>query len=139
MDINGLLNNIGAAITDAHKAIEQSSADFFLERYFEKSPENGADNLYTPKMLKIKIPDSSGDRTVSAPMAILVNHGCLNIDSVKLRLNIDMLEQKENEFSVSPAKGGENKGNTGEMEIVFKYSDTVEGVSRVETHLNSLL
>ena len=139
MNINELLNNIGTAVQEAHKAIEQNSADFFLERYFERNEEDKSVSSYTPKMIQIKIPDPDGERTICAPMATLVNHGCLNIDSIKLNLNIDMLEQGENDFAISPAKGGGDEGKVGKLEIVFKYSDTAEGVSRVDTHLNSLL
>lgn len=135
MDIKELIDSVGAAVHDAHKAIAQSSADFYFSNYFERDNES---NAFTPKMVEIKIPSPEGERVITAPMATLINQGCLNIDSLKLNLNIEVLDQGQG-FSVSPA-GAENSGSkTGEIEIMFKCSGTSEGASRVETHLNSLL
>lgn len=136
MDIKQLLNTIGAAVQDAHKAIAQNSADFYLTNYFEQDSES---NAYTPKTVEIRIPSSQGERVITAPLATLVNQGCLNIESLKLNLNIEMLDQGEKGFCVSPSGAASNGSKAGEIEILFKCSGTSEGAARVETHLNSLL
>lgn len=136
MDIRQLLDTIGAAVQDAHKAIAQNSADFYLNNYFERDNES---NTYTPKTVEIKIPSSDGERVITAPLATLINQGCLNIDSLKLNLNIEMLELGEKNFCVSPVGASTNGDKAGEIEILFKCIGTSEGAARVETHLNSLL
>ncbi len=138
MDIKQLLDTIGSAVQEAHKAIAQSSAEFYLNNYFTQDNES---NAYIPKTVDIKISSGEGEKTISAPMAVLINQGCLNIDSLKLNLNIEIQDQGENVFCVSPATAGDNQSGakTGEMEIVFKCSETSEGASRVITRLNSLL
>ncbi|MCM1299880.1 MAG: DUF2589 domain-containing protein [Firmicutes bacterium] len=138
MDIRQLIDAIGAAVHDAHKAIAQSSAEFYFGNYFDQDEDGGA---YIPKMVEIKLPTAEGERIIAAPLATLVNQGCLNIDSLKLNLNIEALDQGQEDccFSVSPAGAEQSGSKTGEIEILFKCNETSEGASRVETHLNSLL
>ncbi len=139
MDIKQLLDTIGSAVHEAHKAIAQSSAEFYLNNYFTKDNES---NAYIPKTVDIKISSGEGEKTITAPMAVLINQGCLNIDSLKLNLNIEIQDQGENGFCVSPTaavRDDQSGTKTGEMEIVFKCSETSEGASRVITRLNSLL
>lgn len=136
MDIRQLLDTVGAAVQDAHKAIAQNSADFYLNNFFEQDGEN---DEYIPKTVKIKLSSPEGDRVVTAPLATLINQDSLNIDSLKLNLNIEMLEQGENNFCVSPVGAGGGGEKAGEIEILFKCTGTSEGAARVETHLNSLL
>lgn len=136
MDIRQLLDTVGAAVQDAHKAIAQNSADFYLNNFFE---QDGESDEYIPKTVKIKLTSPEGNRVVTAPLATLINQGSLNIDSLKLNLNIEMSEQGENNFCVSPVGASANGEKAGELEILFKCTSTSEGAARVETHLNSLL
>lgn len=140
MNIDNLIGTIGTAVFEAHKAIENHSIVDFFQNYFDKRENVNGIESFQPKMIEVEVPGLNGERKkVGIPVAVMVNHGHLNIDSVKLNLNINVVEDADNSFAVSTqATGGDGK-KAGEMEILFKYSDTVEGIARIETQLNSLL
>lgn len=140
MKIENLLNTVGTAVQEAHKAIDDNYVNSFFENHFIKDISRNDSEVYKPKMIEIEIPkQNGGGRIVYAPTAILVNHRSLNIDTLKFCLNINVSEESENSISIQ-TQGNHNTDKTaGTLEITFKYSDKPEGIARIETQLNSLL
>lgn len=138
MKMEQLLQAMGDAVQDAHRLMEFSSMQSYLEQFFEPAKTDADTVSYQPKSLCIQLPAEMGGRTIQAPLAALVHHNSLNVDYVKLKLNIHLDE--ENEITVAPASpAGEQDCPSGELEIVFKGSAPPEGIARIETSLNQFL
>ena len=154
MKIDQLLRTLGVAIQEAHEAIEGHSVNQFLENYFDRTVQEQASidgqeykEIYMPKMIEVVIPSEdrhAPGRVLYTPIATLVQHKHLNLDNVKLNLNISVLEESEDNLQVA-AQGtnmqndGSQEHNAGMLEITFKCSDTAEGIARIETQLNGML
>ena len=168
MKIDQLLRTLGVAIQEAHEAIEGHTVNQFLEHYFDRTvrrdgcidqekddtvQEKGSidgqeyKEVYTPKMIEVVIPSEGGNvpgKVLYTPVATLVQHRHLNLDNVKLNLNISVLEESEDNLQVAAQGGntqndGSREHDAGMLEITFKCSDTTEGIARIETQLNGML
>ena len=145
MKIENLLQTIGTAVQESYRAIEQSSVDQFFSGYFDQEAKNSEAISFKPKMIEVEIPNpysnENAGRVVYTPIATLVQHKNMNIDYIKLNLNIDVIEETDESLDISTQNNQNNSGNekAGVLEITFKCSDTPEGVSRIETQLNSLI
>lgn len=146
MKIENLINSVGQAIQDSYKTIELNSVSNFFNNYFDEVEDvNSNDVIYKPKTIEIKIPSSDDSKVILAPIATLVKHNHMNIKYVKVNLNINVTDEKEDEIEITSQhpkeknSDTENKDNAGGIEIMFKCQDSPEGVSRIETHLNSIL
>lgn len=148
MKIENLIGSLSAAIQQSYKICEMNSLNMFLTQYFEES--NSLEDTYAPKTIKIALPTASAEendideKVVLAPVAALVKHNNMNIDYVKLNINVSVSEEKDNQLNVKTEKNsydGDSAENdkTGELEIMFKRSDASEGIARVETYLNGML
>lgn len=147
MKIENLLQTIGIAVQEAHKAIEYNSVNQFFGNYFDKTEKNGGDITYTPKIVEVEIPASGprgNSKVLYTPIAALVQHKNLNLDCVKLNLNIDVSEETDGGLQVSAQGANSVQDNTeskrfGTLEITLKCSDTAEGIARIETKLHEML
>lgn len=148
MKMNHLLNTIGAAVQEAHNIIEKNSIDSFMQKYFDESIYEDGVLTYKPKMIRIEIPSSTDDgegKVIYTPVAALVQHKNMNLDCVKLDLNISVIDDAEDHFAVSmqgavPQNNRKtDEKNAGMLEITMKCFDTPEGIARIETQLNNLL
>lgn len=145
MKIEDLLQTIGIAVQEAHKAIEYNSVGQFFGNYFNKTEKNGGNITYTPKIVEVEIPDAGGkSKVLYTPIAALVQHKNLNLDCVKLNLNIDVSEENNGGLQVSAQGANSAQDNAeskqaGTLEITLKCSDTAEGIARIETNLHEML
>ena len=146
MKIDHLLQVIGTSVQEAHKAIEYYSVNYFFENYFDKTEGGEGSVAYTPKLVEIHIPSSGSgsSKVVYAPVAGLVQHRNLNIDYIKLNLNIDVTEESDGSLQVSAQgfqsqKDDSNSAHAGMLEISLKCSDTSEGIARIETLLDGMI
>lgn len=142
MKIEQLITSINNAIQQTHNFGELNSIDNFLSRYFEIKKDNG-DKTYIPKTVNIELPsdDTSTGKIILTPMATLVHHNSINIDYVKLNLNINVEEESSDGLQVTSQNTNNStiEGKTGALEIVFRCSNTPEGIARVETQLNNII
>lgn len=147
MKLENLLQTIGTAVQDAYKAIEDDAAGRFFDNYFERSGESGGDITYTPKIIQVEIPSpepGGKGKKLYAPAAALVQHKNLNLDCVKVSLNIEAAEETDGGLQVSVQgprgqKEGESPKNAGILEITLKCSEAAEGIARIETRLYGML
>lgn len=148
MTIESMIGSIGASVQAAHSMIEKGAVSEFFDAFFEKQEESGElqskDAVYKPKTLKIVMPsasDTESGKTLTAPVAALVKHNNMNIDYVKINLNIGITDEKGDRLQVSsqPRKDAKADDLSGEMEIMFKCKDAPEGISRIETQMNNIL
>lgn len=147
MKIENLINAVGAAVQDAHNMIELNYLGRFFEDYFEREEtqhENASKITYKPKTIEISISDSGGSKTISAPLAALVQHTNMNIDYVKINLDINVTDEDENGLQVAlqapkEKTEGNNNAQSGQLELMFKNRSTPEGIARIETYLNNIL
>ncbi len=144
MKIENLIASIGEAVQDAHKMIEQKYVSNFFDHYFQgKVDEITNKYTYKPKTVEILFENSQDSKVVSAPIAALVQHTNMNLDYVKLNLNINVINESEEEIEITPQDaGGKSDADSrkcGEMELLFKCQDAPEGIARIETCLNSIL
>ncbi|MCH5258742.1 MAG: DUF2589 domain-containing protein [Lachnospiraceae bacterium] len=146
MEMKSLLQTIGSAIQEAHRAITDNNTDHFFTNYFEKRVSANGEESYRPRMIEVELPianENGTSKVIYAPVAALLNHNSLNLDSVKLNLNLEVLNETEKGVEVSAqcssAKSEDSKTNLGTMEIIFKCSDASEGVARIITHLNGMI
>lgn len=142
MKIEQLITSISTAIQQTHNFGELNSMDSFLKRYFDIKKDNEHET-YIPKTVNIELPsdDKDAGKVILTPMAALVHHNSVNIDYVKLNLNINVEDENSDGIHVTSQYTNSNaiKGNTGAIEIMFRCSDTPEGIARVETQLNSVI
>ena len=148
MKIEDLIHSIGSAIQESHKLIELNCVNHFFENFFDDVKNKNSEKIiYNPKTVEIMLPiqpDKDEAKVLSAPVAALVHHNHMNIDYVKVNLDINVTNEKENKIEVTSQQINNNdtnseKNNTGSVEILFKRHDSPEGISRIETHLNSIL
>lgn len=148
MKMEDLIHSIGMAIHESHKLIELNCVNHFFDKFFEEvKTENSEKIVYNPKTVEIMLPlqsDKDEKKVISAPVAALVHHSHMNIDYVKVNLDINVTNESENEIEVTSNHINKNdtnseKNNTGSVEILFKRHESPEGISRIETHLNSIL
>lgn len=140
MEVEKLLHSLGTAVQEAHNAIADKSAESFFAQHFEAPDSNGDTTVYRPKMIKILIPDAHDEggeqKVLCVPTAVLVPHRNLGLDEVRVNLDIGI---NENDGRVCSAVNDSNTEHTGSLEIVFKCTDTAEGLARVETQLNGMI
>lgn len=128
------------AVQEAHNAIADKSAENFFNQHFEPPDIVGDTVVYRPNMIEIAIPVKNDreneQKALYVPTAVLVSHRNLELDEVKVNLDIGITED---DGKVCTAVNGSNAEHTGSLEIVFKCTDTAEGLARVETQLNSMI
>jgi len=143
MNIEELLQNIGVSVQNAHAAIEAHTAHYFFDHYFEQIPTGENNGDLTPKMIKIEFPPCNGmeGKSVYAPLAALVPHTSLHMDNVKVKLNLKVLDESNDNFEVSASDAdiAAENGPAGELEITYKCTSIPEGMARIDTHLNNML
>ncbi len=147
MTIEDMIGSIGGSVQAAHNMIKLGSVASFFENFFEEQNLDGnsaAETVYKPKTLKISMPsgeNGEAEKIFIAPVAALVQHGSMNIDYVKLNLNVSVTDESGDSLKVSsqPLKDSNSSDLSGEMEIMFKCGDSPEGVARIETYMNSIL
>lgn len=140
MNIEHLINNIGNAVSNSHKIGELNSMAGFLKDYFDIVKDEKGET-YVPKNIRIELPCGNDEhKIIVAPMAALVHHNSMNIEYVKLNLNINVKNENTESIDItSQNTEGVSGTGTGELEIMFRCSETPEGVARVETQLNNIL
>ncbi|MDE7200297.1 MAG: DUF2589 domain-containing protein [Lachnospiraceae bacterium] len=143
MNIQELLYRIGTSVQNAHAAIEEHTASHFFEHYFEPAQTEKSTDSFAPKMIKIELPSCNGieGKTVCAPLAALVPQTSLHMDSVKVKLNLKVLDESNDCFEVSASDTDAAAENSpaGELEITYKCIGSPEGMARINTQLNSML
>lgn len=143
MNIQELLYRIGISVQHAHAAIEEHTANHFFEHYFEQAQAEQNINGFAPKMIKIMLPSCNGmeEKNVYAPLAALVPHTSLHMDSVKVKLNLKILDESNGcfEVSASDTDTATEHRPVGELEITYKCTNSPEGMARINTQLNSML
>lgn len=148
MKIEKLIHSVGDAIQESHKAIELKSVSNFFDHFFDEVDNKDSKRVtYKPKTVEIMLTDQDEkdkSKMILAPVAALVNHNHMNLDYVKVNLNINVTDEKENKIEVTSLHKNDKdtdseNNNTGSIEILFKRHDSPEGISRIETHLNSIL
>jgi len=149
MKIENLINAIGTAVQESHKAIEQNYISSFFNNYFyEEESQDSAKITFKPKTVDVVLSgfdDSKGSKVVTAPIAALVQHTNMNLDYIKLNLNINVINENEetNKIEVTSQNRVDNNDaentQSGEIELLFKAQDTPEGISRIETYLSGNL
>lgn len=141
MKIDELIKSLGIAVQEAHNAISDKAVLQFFSQHFDM-PQTGDNNVtYIPKLIEITLPGSSdGDnsRVLYVPTAVLASHKNLELNEVKINLDIDISEETDREVNAD-VKGCSNAEYTGSLEIVFKCADEAEGFARIETRLNSMI
>ena len=143
MDIQELLHSIGVSVQNAHAAIEEHTTRDFINHYFEAVQNDGSIDSFAPKMIKIELPKCNGmeAKTVYAPLASLVPHTSLHMDSFRVKLNMKVLSDAAGRFEVNTFDANTIADNSqaGELEITYKCTDTPEGIARIDTQLSNLL
>lgn len=147
MRIENLINSVGNAVQESYKMIELNSVQNFFNHFFDEVQNDNSNKVtYKPKTVEIMVPGEDDSKSILAPVAVLVQHNHMNIDYVKVNMNINVTDEKEDRLEVTAQNAQCNSSNTdednsstGEIEIMFKCKESPEGVSRIETHLNSIL
>lgn len=146
MRIEDLIHSVGKAVQESHRNLEQHYIGHFFEHYFEEEVSSTPEKAtYRPKTVEIRLGDADNGKVISAPIAALVANTTMNIDYVKVNLNINVTDEHENvmEVTAQPPDGADdpstNKRSSGEIELMFKCRNSPEGVARIETYLNGTL
>ncbi len=145
MKMESLLQTVGTAMQDAYRAIEYNAMGQFFDTYFDKTQKEGDRIAYTPKIIEVEIPSpgtGKAGKVLYTPTAALVRHKSMNLDCVRLQLNIDVVEEAEEGLQVSPRGACPPEDavqNAGTLEITLKCSDAAEGIARIETQLHGML
>ncbi len=144
MEIEELIMSVNKAVQQTYSLGELNAMYGFLNGFFEMK-EGQTDKTYMPKTISIALPSSDPDKKklILMPAAALVHHNTMNIDYVKLNLNIKVEEENTDGLQITSqninADANANEGKTGELEIMFRCTDTPEGIARIETQLNSVI
>ncbi len=142
MEIEHLIKTLSRAVQQSHTIAEVSAMNSFLDRYFDVK-NSGESETYVPKTIRIELPHDEDEegKVILAPTAALVKHNNMNIDYVKLNLNIGVEDETDNGLCVTSQNLGDKneQKKDGELEIMFKCTDKPEGIARVETNLNGIL
>ncbi len=145
MKINHLLGAVGSAVQDAYRAVELYSVENFLKGYFDENMNEDHTSSYTPKMIRLEMPSGNGEKkVVCTPVAALAHHRQMNLDSIRLSLNVGIVDDENEELMVSMKSAASNESecpekNIGTLEINIKCTDAAEGISRIETQLNNMV
>ncbi|MDE6608616.1 MAG: DUF2589 domain-containing protein [Lachnospiraceae bacterium] len=144
MKIENLIISIGEAIQDAHKIMEQKYVSNFFDRYFVGEMDESTNKYtYRPKTVEILFENTRDLKVISAPVAALVQHTNMNLDYVKLNLNISVINESKDEIEItsqaSEDESGADRTKYGELELMFKCRNAPEGMARIETYLNGVL
>lgn len=146
MDIRDLIHSIGGAVQETQRNLEQRYLGHFFENYFEEVGSDKLDKvIYRPKTVEIRLGESEEDRVISAPIAALVANSNMNVDYVKVNLNINVTDEQANVLSVTaqPLDGTDDNDDerrrSGEIELMFKCRNSPEGVARIETYLDGTI
>jgi len=145
MKMENLVTGIGASVQQAYKLLEWGSMQDYLQNYFAEqavaandAADTAADVMYQPRTVTVCLPDK---RQLKVPLLVLANHGSMNIDYVKLKMNVKVTGEDKNNIQVTSAAApeSENAADTGELEMLFKVREPTEGLARIETNLNGML
>ena len=124
-----------------------------INMYF---PYNEVDEVYEPRMMRLRMPSVNGDdQIIDVPMYSLVHHHTLDIEEFKIRFKINLstaaaLQQRNQapgihgiQYKVSTdiKNVGKNKSksNLADIELKCRLAEPPEGLSRIGTHLDKLI
>ncbi len=136
IELASLMSNVGQAVQQAQAQLEHQAVENFCG-YFSPDLENSGDADVPPTLSPIcrrfSLSDTAnGPRQVEAPVAALVHHNTLSLDTVQIHLNI--LPQLEDSgqllVEVGPS-GKEVDPAYSRLELTFRLAPAAEGVARL--------
>lgn len=155
MEIGDFIASIGQSISDAQQTLEQQSVSNFFDYFDGHSTEsNGEQNVLQPKTETLILPsagDVSKTEPVQVPIAALMHHSHIRLESVKVKMKMNLSPDRNNDIRVDltapqtqdlPAEGsGEVTAcsDQDELELVFQVSDPSEGIARVAQNITKTL
>ena len=154
VSFTSLVEQLGRSVQDAQNRLDQEAVDTFF-RCFEtiSQPVNGRgrsddgrDVWDIPVTRRLGIPASGGElKAVDVPVAALLQHQTMCLDTVKVRLSLNTQVRKEDGMLlVEPGPAGmsgeeETNAPLGEAEFIFKAAPPAEGVARLNLNVQKTL
>lgn len=112
------MSAVGGAMQEAYEQLERRSLENCLAGCFDLRNDSG-EGVYVPRTITVSYPGPNGEELIRSPLAVLMGHGVMNMEYVKVTLPLP-----------------ENEAGGGEMELHFRLRESPEGVARIETELN---
>lgn len=138
-----LIEQLGRSIQGAQEYLDQQAADSFFRCF--KTVNQSSGSLEVPITRRVGLPTGDGEslRSVDVPTAALLQHQAMSLDTVKVRLHLNTQTREEDKaLLVEPCFSGDDQdgvGNTGEVELVFKFAPPAEGIARLDLNLQKVL
>lgn len=140
MDFKELSSTIGYAMQDAYNNIELHNIHSYLEHFFKQTDSelNPDSSELTPVEIKLSL----NDRQIAVPLAALTHNFALNLDEIKVKLNIETTPDLQ-QVNATSWPGINNKQEeptqTGQIEFTFKREDSPEGIARIKQELHKFI
>lgn len=135
LEFAALVSNVGRAVQQAQEQLERQAMESFCGYFAPVSGSPGdaeAPPALSPISRRFSLPEAEGPRQVEAPVAALVHHNALSLDTVQVQLNI--LPQLEDSgqllVEVGPS-GKEVDPAYSRLELTFRLAPAAEGVARL--------
>ena len=139
-NLTKLFSAIHNSVSEASTVARNHSLSYLQDDYFEEEVDGTGKKtgVLIPKMLQIKLPVVRGGvmehQEVSVPLYSLAKHQSLCMDEVKITLNIDLRDVKE-DVVVSLTHKWFTEPTKAKVEMTFKGADPPEGIMKINDRL----
>jgi len=140
ISLSNLFSAIHKSVSEATSVARNHAAEYIKEDYFEEEKdENGKPTGFLiPKMLKMKLPVLLDGKLTNTefdiPLYSLAKHNALCMDELKISMNVDLREVKE-DVMINLASRWLGEPTKAKVEITFKGQDCPEGVMKINDRL----
>ena len=138
-----LVEQLGRSIQEAQGHLEREAAESFFRCFETITDLSGSCEVPLTRRLKLPAGEGMELKAVDVPVAALLRHQAMGLDSVKVRVPIKTrLRAEDNVLLVEacPAAGGEDGAESpGEVEFTFKAAPPAEGIARLDLNVQKVL
>ncbi len=142
LELGQLITLIGKSVSEAQQTIQAHAAENYFS-YFQHPPDSNNAALEA-KITAVLIPRPDGESSVQVdvPLAAMVNHNPVALDSVRLNLHLPIASAGAGGVIVDLGRPQDNQevpASAADMELRFQCGAPAEGIARIGTELNKFL
>ncbi|MDE6261105.1 MAG: DUF2589 domain-containing protein [Oscillospiraceae bacterium] len=137
-----LVEQLGRSIQEAQGHLEREAAESFFRCFETVNDSSGSCEVPLTRRLKLPAGDGMELKSVDVPVAALLRHQAMGLDSVTVRVPIKtQLRAEDNVLLVEacPAAGEDGAESPGEAEFTFKAAPPAEGIARLDLNVQKVL
>lgn len=138
-----LVEQLGRSIQKAQERLELEAVEAFFQCFENVNRDSGGCEF--PLTRRVGLPAAGGEemKVVDVPTVALLRHQSMELDCVKVRLQMRTQAHKEDNTlfvePCSPCSDQDDMAGAGEVELTFKAAPPAEGIARLDLNMQKIL